>query len=339
MNYRKNFFATGLLVCAVLCFCQTTIAQQDKRIVVVNQDGEELDAERLKNQLQADQEDSNPTNIVINNGKIKIVNEDGTTREFDVTGAQSLMINKSIESIVEDGQEKKRVRGKAIVIGPDGERQEFEIGDGGLGEFKIPIQPFGDLKNAIPKWALRRELNMGWNGGKYMVGVNCKPVSEAMAAQLGLPENVGLVVSESLTADSPAAGAGIQKFDILLYADQAELASTKDLVEVVQNAGKDESSISFTILRKGKQMSVDVKPAERPEIQRGEMRFVNPGGENGPGVFKWDQIGPGMVFEGRLDGLNQRLQLSKEIRQMLEEQTERLNQLQMQFENFEGRKK
>ena len=188
MNYRKNFFATGLFVCAMICLCQSTIAQQDKRIVVVNQDGEELDAERLKNQLQADQEDSKPTNIVINNGKIKIVNEDGTTREFDVTGAQSLMINKSIESIVEDGQEKKRVRGKAIVIGPDGERQEFEIGDGGLGEFKIPMRPFGDLKNAIPKWALRRELNMGWNGGKYMVGLTANRLAKRWLRNLACPK-------------------------------------------------------------------------------------------------------------------------------------------------------
>ena len=337
MNYIKHSFVTSFLATAVLVTCQSTFAVQEQSIVVVNQDGEEVDASQLKIQLQADVD--KPKNISIENGKITIVNKDGTTREIDVAGARSIVVNKAVESIIEDGQEKNRVRGKAIVVGPDGKRQEFNIGDGGLGELKIP--KWGGLMDGPPMWEnFPSELNMGWNGGKYMVGVHCRPVSEAMAAQLELPENVGLTVSESPTADSPAATAGIQKFDILLYADQAELASTEELVEIVQKAGKDQSPISFTILRKGKQMSVDVQPAERPDIQRGEMRFVNPDDENGPRAFKWDQIGPGMIFDGKLDDLmNQRLRQSGEIRRMLKEQAERLNQLQMQFNNFEGKNK
>ena len=343
MNYYKNFLAVGILSFAAFA-CQSAFAQQDDPIVVVNQDGEEVDAEKLKLHLRAVQDDNKPTKLTVDNGKITIVNEDGTTREIDVTGARSIVVNKSVESIIEDGQEKNRVRGKAIVIGPDGVRQEFDLKDGDLGQLKIPMQPFGGLRNNFPKWAFPSELNMGWDGGKYMVGVNCQPVSGAMAAQLELPENTGLVVSESPALDSPAAGAGIQKYDILLYADQAELTSTKDLVEIVQKAGKGESTISFTILRKGKQKLVDIQPAERPEIQRGGLRFVNPG-DNGPGVFKWDQIGPGMVFEGKLDGLLDQefnrglIRQTEEMHRMMEEQAERLNQLQKQFKNFEGRNK
>lgn len=327
---------------------QVSIAQVEEQIEVVNQDGEKLDPGQLNSQLLVDgRQLKKGAKFSVNDGTITIVNEDGTTREIDVAGAQRIVISNSMQSIVENGKEKTRVQGKAILIGPDGKRQEFDLSDGDLPDALGAVSGLGDrvglLKGQLQSfgnkaiWRFPSSITAR-SGGKYMVGVHCNPVSEVLSSQLGLAENVGLVVVD-VTPDSPAANAGLQRNDILTYADQKALKTTEDLVNAAQKAGPDSSSISFSLLRRGKDVTIIVTPAERPNIQPGGFKFVNPG-NLGPGVFQFDEIGPGMIFKSneQFGDFNKDFHKQfEDMHRMMQEQVERMNQLQKRFDNFQNK--
>lgn len=349
MKYLKSVFPM-LIAILLISIGQVSVAQNEKQIEVVNQDGEKLDANRLRVQLQVDNQDNQrDRKITVNDGTITIVNEDGTTREIDVSGARSIMVNKSVQSIMENGEKKTQVQGKAILIGPDGERQEFDLADGKLPEVlrgKLDVGPlkaggqfpFGDNK-AI--WRFPSDQTTTWSGGKFMVGVHCTPVSEVLAAQLGLEENIGLVVNK-VSPGTPSKAAGLERNDILLYAGQTAMKNTGDLVKAVQEAGADGSAVSFSVMRRGKEINIDVTPTERPEVQPGGFKFVNPGNQ-GPGIIRLDEIGPGMIFRARGnfdDAFNKDFQFEfekqfEDMHRMMREQVERMNQLQKRFDNFQ----
>ncbi len=164
-------------------------------------------------------------------GKIIIVDDNGDRREIDVSGARNIIVNKSVRSIIRDGEEQKKITGQAIIVGPDGKKQVIQLGEG-LGELgglggvisRLELMPFleqtpsseeGDAKRRLPQnfFFQRREMP-----GKYMIGVSCQPVNDSLRAHLDLPEGAGLIVTGEPTADSPAEKAGIQNHDVLMYA-------------------------------------------------------------------------------------------------------------------------
>ena len=100
--------------------------------------------------------------------------------------------------------------GKAIIIGPDGVRQEIELGG--------PLE--GQLNERLPGM-----MRLQWEqSNKYMIGVNCRPISEALRTQLDLEtERVWLL--KDVVHDSPAAKAGLEQHDILMFADDTHLAA------------------------------------------------------------------------------------------------------------------
>jgi hypothetical protein len=146
----------------------------------------------------------------------------------------------------------------------------------------------------------------------YWIGAGCRPVPDALRAQLELPKGQGLVV-EQLAPDGPAAKAGVQAFDVLFTANDTPLGEPSDLVKAV-DAAKD-GEITLQLFRTGKKMTVAVKPAQRPKPDRDVMRFVPDqeawqkwlesmpkppagGGTMGPGGPMQFRVfnGPGMVM-------------------------------------------
>ena len=347
MKCIRNIFPM-LIAISLICVAQSSVAQNGESIELVNQDGEKLNTNHLKIQLQVDGQGKANTGdgkkITANDGSITIVNEDGTTREIDVMGARSIMMNKSVQSIMKNGEKKTRVQGKAILIGPDGERQEFDLAEGEMPEILRGQLDMVPLKRGMfkafgnkPVFRFWSDPNMTWSGGKYIVGVHCRPVSEVLAAQLGLGENIGLVVLK-VTPDSPAAAAGLQPNDILMYAGQTALGNTEHLVKVVQKAGADNAAVSFSVIRRTKEINIDVTPTERQKVQPGGIEFVNPG-DQGPGIFQLDEFGPGMIFEAEGFGgaLNKNFHKQMEdMHRMMQEQVKRMNQLQKRFDNFQN---
>lgn len=106
------------------------------------------------------------------------------------------------------------------------------------------------------------------SGGKlseYWIGVECHPIDEAVRTQLGLKDE-GLIV-EQVMPESPATKAEIKRFDILLSVNDKPLRQVPDLIAVLEES-KDKE-LRFKALRGGKETTIQVTPAKRPEGQPG----------------------------------------------------------------------
>ena len=295
----------------------------DEKVEIVNQDGEKVE---LKIGVKGDGD----ADVRVGSGKIVIIDSDGTKREIDVSGAQNVIVNKSVKSIIKDGEEEKQIQGKAIIIGPDGERQEFDLAGGfdnlsTLGDLPIMGELFaGDGPQT-------RSFTFGTTtAGKYMIGVNCKPVGDDLRAHLDLADGVGLVVVGMPESDSPAGKADVKQHDILIYADQEKLSKIQDLVAVVQEAGKDERKLTLRLLRRGEEQAVEVEPVERAGfLKNGKNMFFVPGNR-----LIVEDFGPGFVFENDIE-------LPAEIRKHMEEldlrMAERMKEMEERLQKQFGR--
>jgi hypothetical protein len=98
------------------------------------------------------------------------------------------------------------------------------------------------------------------NQSKYWLGIACEPAGDALKAQLKLDH--GLVV-QSVMEKSPAAESGsLRLHDVLVKVNDTPLKSVEDLVLVVDKAeGK---QVMLTLVRDGKEASLQLTPAERP---------------------------------------------------------------------------
>lgn len=101
------------------------------------------------------------------------------------------------------------------------------------------------------------------------LGVVTGQVSPPLGIQVGLPEGFGLVVEE-VVPDSPAARAGVQRFDVLKQLNDQQLIDPNQLAVLVRHAGKD-AEVSLTVIRKGDEQKLSVKVGERMLPERRPM--------------------------------------------------------------------
>lgn len=109
------------------------------------------------------------------------------------------------------------------------------------------------------------------------LGVTTASVSPALSAQLGLPKEVGLVVTR-VAPDSPAA-AVLKEHDILTKLDDQILIDTHQL-SVLVRARQEGDDVTLTLYRAGKEMTVKAKLAKH-EVARtaGDFRPFEFGGD------------------------------------------------------------
>jgi hypothetical protein len=81
------------------------------------------------------------------------------------------------------------------------------------------------------------------------LGVVLGPVDESLAAQLDLPEGVGVLVW-AVMPDSPAAKAGVRRHDVLHYFNDQLLVNEPQLQTLVRQAGIG-TEVTLKLLRKG----------------------------------------------------------------------------------------
>ena len=115
--------------------------------------------------------------------------------------------------------------------------------------------------------------------GKYWIGAECREAPPELTAQLGLKEDEGVVVVH-LIDEGPAAKAGLKQHDIILSAGDTKLHHPPELVKAIN--ASDGKEVSLKIMRAGKEQTITVQPAERP--QNNLQVFARPG--------------PGMMFGG-----------------------------------------
>jgi membrane-associated protease RseP (regulator of RpoE activity) len=101
--------------------------------------------------------------------------------------------------------------------------------------------------------------------GDYWIGVMCGDVPDALRSHLDLPKDQGVFVME-VSADLPAAKAGLEKNDVIVAVNDKPIGSPRDLLEAVRAAGDSELSVRY--LRGGKEHTVSIQPVKRPEGYR-----------------------------------------------------------------------
>jgi hypothetical protein len=106
------------------------------------------------------------------------------------------------------------------------------------------------------------------------IGVITTPPPAVLSAQLGLSEGFGLVVSDVLP-DSPAAKAGVQRYDVLTKFNDQQLVDSGQFSTLVRALKKD-TEASLTLVRKAQEQKVTVKIDERLLPER--RSFPYPGG-------------------------------------------------------------
>lgn len=104
------------------------------------------------------------------------------------------------------------------------------------------------------------------------LGVISSAAPAALAAQLGLSEGFGLVVDEVLP-ESPAATAGVQRYDVIKQLNEQQLVDPMQLGTLVRGLGKD-AEVTLTLVRKGQEQKLTVKIGEKmlPERRSEESR-------------------------------------------------------------------
>jgi S1-C subfamily serine protease len=94
------------------------------------------------------------------------------------------------------------------------------------------------------------------------LGISYVPLTPAIAAQLGIQQEKGVVVAR-VAAGSPAAAAGIRSGDVITAVDNTPIQNGSDLARVL-NSHKPGDVITLTILRQDQQLSVQVTLGEMP---------------------------------------------------------------------------
>jgi hypothetical protein len=111
------------------------------------------------------------------------------------------------------------------------------------------------------------------------LGLEVAPVDEALAAQLKLPPDHGLVV-RFVVPDSPAAAAGVQKHDVLTRLDDQLLIAPRQLSALVR-ARKEGDSIKLTYIRAGAEARAAatlVKRVPPPAPPGDHLQWIGGGG-------------------------------------------------------------
>lgn len=104
------------------------------------------------------------------------------------------------------------------------------------------------------------------------IGVVTRNVSPELGAQLGLDEGSGVLVEEVMP-DSPAAKAGIRKFDVITGLNGERINDPGHLADLVRGKSKgDETTVQ--VIRRGEKQDIKVAVDERPMPQ-------------GYGAFPW----------------------------------------------------
>ena len=193
--------------------------------------------------------------------------------------------------------------------------EQFEILNGA----RFPLRVQGPRMNVAGVFRPVGEV------GEYMMGAGVSPVGEALRRHLRLEENAGLII-ESIGANSPATEAGLQRHDILLFADDQSLGTQKELATAVDLAGEEERSLTLIFIRDGEEQSTEITPKKRP-VGRAKLRDgfprvrAMPGGridirQMGPGVILPDNMNPRMdeimeQLRAEIDNLEKELKLQK----------------------------
>lgn len=101
------------------------------------------------------------------------------------------------------------------------------------------------------------------------LGVETSEVPRVVSEQLGLPKGFGLVV-DYVVPDGPAAAAGLQQNDILRMLNDQILTDPDQLSKLIRSFSEG-TTVTLTVLRKGKEEKISVKLSKKDVSERSDM--------------------------------------------------------------------
>lgn len=122
-------------------------------------------------------------------------------------------------------------------------------------------------------------VERGW------LGVTLQPVDDGLANAVGLDEAQGVLISE-VTADSPAAEAGLQPGDVILQVAGEDVADPRAISFAVADLAIGSEAI-FTLFREGQQIEETVTIGQRPDMMAAaptSPEMMDPGDSSGPKI-------------------------------------------------------
>lgn len=292
------------------------------KVEILNQDGESVQPKVYKVETKLQEPLKGVIRVESKDGKLTLIDGNGDQQELEVDNARSIIVDRSIQSTNKNGQKGTKVIGKAIIVGSDGTRREIDLDS--VGELNVQMP---DIDLFVPKNG--GVFQFSSNDNRFMIGVSCEPIGKAMASQLQLTSGAGLVVVD-LDDSSAAAKAGVKQHDILMYAGQNELKSLEDLVNAVQKSGQDKQALQLTLIRGGKEQSVEVMPVERPkgggvftfDVDKVQNMKVIPN-LNRNMDLRFRDFGPGVIVRGEKldpDALREKFRAQMEdVRRQMDE--------------------
>src|SRR5262249_289871 len=111
------------------------------------------------------------------------------------------------------------------------------------------------------------------------LGISAEPITDQLAGFFGVKEGHGVLISE-VTADSPAAKAGLKAGDVIVAVDDSKIDSVSDLRN--QLSKKQEGAVVFRVVRNHQETSVTVNLEKVPTSRRVQrvsaprIKFVRP---------------------------------------------------------------
>ncbi|HEY4472568.1 MAG TPA: DegQ family serine endoprotease [Stellaceae bacterium] len=144
------------------------------------------------------------------------------------------------------------------------------------------------------------KVSRGW------LGVQIQEMTPAIAASLGLQGQHGALIA-AVTANSPAAEAGLKQGDVVLSFDGAEINQLRDLPRAV-SAKKPGSSATMTVWRNGQKTELQAKVGEAPE----NPRVATAGGSGGQSDEDSAQAA-GLHFASLTPDLRRELRLGRDV--------------------------
>ncbi len=123
---------------------------------------------------------------------------------------------------------------------------------------------FAVPSNMVKKVVAQLEANGKVERG--FLGVSTQPVDAAMAAALKLPQVGGALVAE-VTADSPAAKAGMEPGDVIVAVDGQKIADGRALARVVADIAPGKET-KITVRRDAAERELAVQVAAQPDADR-----------------------------------------------------------------------
>jgi serine protease Do len=160
--------------------------------------------------------------------------------------------------------------------------------------------PSNVAKTVVEQIEQHGKVSRGW------LGVQIQDMTPAIAASLGLQGQHGALIA-AVTANSPAAEAGLKQGDVVLSFNGAEINQLRDLPRAV-SATKPGSSATMTVWRNGQKTELQAKVGEAPE----NPRVATAGGSRGQSDEDRAQAA-GLHFAPLTPDLRRELRLGRDV--------------------------